>query len=223
MSAMSHATARLVRARAQRGLSLLFALMALVVISLASVALVRSVDTASLVIGNLGFKQDATATAGRATELALNWLRANAGATLHTDNAARGYYAASRDNMDATGQDTAHKGMRAVVDWTGATDCSAFAKGSYATCMRSSAPVVLGGNTVSWVITRLCAAEGNPNGLDCATPPGSSGLPGGNRGAISYGEGSLAMPFSSSQYYRVVVRVQGARGTTAFTETIAQM
>lgn len=223
MSAMSHATARSMRARAQRGLSLLFALMALVVISLASVALVRSVDTAGLVIGNLGFKQDATATAGRATELALAWLQANSGANLYADNAQVGYYAASRDSLDATGQDTAHKATRAVVDWTGATNCNSFSRGSYATCMRSSAPVVLGGNTVSWVITRLCATEGNPNGLDCATPPGSSGLPGGNKGELGYGKNPLPLPFSTSQYYRVVVRVQGPRGTTAFTETIAQM
>jgi len=66
------------RTRRQRGLSLLFALMALVVIGLASVAVVRSVDTSSLVIGNLCFKQDATAASAQMTEQALTWLQANA-------------------------------------------------------------------------------------------------------------------------------------------------
>ena len=50
--------------RRQRGVSLIFALMALAVISLAAVALVRSVDTTSLVIGNLGFKQVKAALSG---------------------------------------------------------------------------------------------------------------------------------------------------------------
>ncbi|QPF72547.1 hypothetical protein G8A07_06110 [Roseateles sp. DAIF2] len=207
---------------AQRGLSLLFALMALVVISLASVALIRSVDTTGLVIGNLGFKQDATATAGRATELAITWLIANAGAGLQNDNAQQGYYAASRDSMDPTGQSSKDVG-RAVVDWSGKGDCSTFAKDSFGSCMRSSNPQSIGGNTASWVITRLCATEGNPNGIDCATPPGSATPPGGNRGEISQKSQRIQLPFSSSQYYRVVVRVQGPRGTAAFTEAIVQM
>ena len=49
------------RRRAQRGVSLLFALMALAAMLLAAVALVRSVDSGALVLGNLGFKQEATA------------------------------------------------------------------------------------------------------------------------------------------------------------------
>ncbi len=48
----------------------LFALLALAAMSLAAVALVRSVDGGSLVIGNLGFKQDTTRAADRAAELA---------------------------------------------------------------------------------------------------------------------------------------------------------
>ena len=45
----------------QRGMSLLFTIMTLVVLSLAAVALVRSVDIGALIVGNLAFKQDATA------------------------------------------------------------------------------------------------------------------------------------------------------------------
>ena len=49
----------------QRGMSLVFALLALAALSLAGIALVRSVNTSSLVIGNLGFKQGATAAGSR--------------------------------------------------------------------------------------------------------------------------------------------------------------
>ena len=79
----------------QRGVSLLFALLALAAISLAAVALVRSVDSGSLLIGNLSFKQDATAAADRATDVARAWLMAP-GQNLVADSAGGvGYYAAS--------------------------------------------------------------------------------------------------------------------------------
>ena len=54
---------------AQRGVSLLFALMALAAMLLAAVALVRSVDSGALVLGNLGFKQEATRPPNRAAEV----------------------------------------------------------------------------------------------------------------------------------------------------------
>lgn len=44
----------------QRGVVLFFALVALVAMSLAAVALIRSVDTSTLIAGNLSFKQSAT-------------------------------------------------------------------------------------------------------------------------------------------------------------------
>ncbi|TXC66592.1 hypothetical protein FSC37_14450 [Piscinibacter aquaticus] len=78
----------------------------LVLLSLAAVALVRSVDNSALVIGNLGFKQSATASSHMATERALARLRANAsGTTLDDDGAAgTGYFATSQDNLDVTGR-----------------------------------------------------------------------------------------------------------------------
>lgn len=202
----------------QRGMSLLFALMALVVISLASVALVRSVDTSALVIGNLGFKQDANAAAAPAAEQAIKFLIQNNGATLYVDHADLGYYATSRDSMDATGQST-DKG-RAVIDW-GGTGCSSYASDSYGgVCMKASAEFPVGANMARFVITRLCAMEGDPSGNDCAVSAGGSQTPGGAKAGQDYGYRFLPMKSSSQQYYRVVVRVKGARGTVAFTETI---
>ncbi len=57
-------SARVVFARArrsgQRGVALFFALICMVAIMLAAVMLVRSVDTATLIAGNLAFQQSAT-------------------------------------------------------------------------------------------------------------------------------------------------------------------
>ena len=51
----------------QRGLALFFALIAMVAIMLAAIVLVRSVDTATLISGNLAFQQNATRSADGGT------------------------------------------------------------------------------------------------------------------------------------------------------------
>ena len=205
----------------QRGLSLLFALMALAAMSLAAAALVRSVDTGALVIGNLGFKQDATAAAAQGAELAITWLQGNVGANLHTDRPASGYYAASRDMLDVTGQGSA-AANRAVVDWA-SDSCDSYA--SYGSCIAASAELTLNGgaNHARYVITRLCATEGDPSVVDCAFPLRSAASSGGNKGVVDYKVGKAVVAVSNQQYYRVVVRARSARGTVAFTETIVQL
>lgn len=202
-------------ARAQQGVSLIFALMALVVISLGAVALVRSVDTSALVIGNLGFKQDATSAAAQAAEQAITYLNNNAGLTLQTDQASAGYYASSRDSVDMTGQ--SGDPNRTVVDWTGGGNCG--------TCVQPSAEVSLNGgnNRARYVITRLCSAAGAPNTVDCAVPVGSALTGGGNKGVTNYKDAKIETVVVNSQYYRIVVRAQSARGTVSFTETIVRL
>lgn len=60
----------------QRGVVLFFALIALVVMSLAAVALIRSVDTSTMIAGNLAFKQAATTSGDAGIETAIEWLTA---------------------------------------------------------------------------------------------------------------------------------------------------
>jgi type IV pilus assembly protein PilX len=61
----------------QRGVVLFFALIALVVMSLAAVALIRSVDTNTLIAGNLAFKQASTSSGDIGVESAIAVLAAN--------------------------------------------------------------------------------------------------------------------------------------------------
>ncbi len=96
-------------------MSLLFALMALAAMLLAAVALVRSVDSGALVLGNLGFKQEATQAADRAAEVARAWLLTTA-VDLTADSPANGYYATSQDNLDPTGRVTT-----AATSWRSST------------------------------------------------------------------------------------------------------
>jgi type IV pilus assembly protein PilX len=91
---------------------LFFALIALVVMSLAAVALIRSVDTSTMIAGNLAFKQSATNSGDSGVESAITALAAaqqamitagnnvlmNTTNVFNNDNPASGYYS----NADPT-------------------------------------------------------------------------------------------------------------------------
>ena len=217
MSPSQHA---LRSAGAQRGLSLLFALLALVALSLAAVGLVRSVGNGSLVVGNLGFKLDATATGDRGAELAITWLQNNlSGVTLDNDVTASGYYATSTDALDPTGRNTSAS-ARAVVDWN--NDSCATVSGSYTACLPASTATTVGSNSVNWVITRLCALAGSKDDVSnsCATSLTSGTLDDANSGGLDYASPKGLGATVTNPYYRVVVRTVGGRNTVSYTETI---
>lgn len=212
--------------RAQHGSALFFALIALVSLALASVALVRSVDTGTLVMGNLGLKQDATSASDQAAEAAITWITNNlAGSTLNNDNAAAGYYASSIEALDVTGG--SNDPNRALVDWNG-DDC---AYGSFTLCIKPSAFVTYKGSTesdpvkakyeikASYVITRLCTVAGPVAAGGCVTPITKVGGKAPSRGSVSYVTERLSEA-GGGPYYRIVVRAVGARGTASYTETV---
>lgn len=135
-----------VRIRKQRGVVLFFALIALVVMSLAAVALIRSVDTSTMIAGNLAFKQAATTSGDAGTENAITWLAAteaankaaavdvyaNTAHTFNVTNAATGYYS----NVDPA------LGLFADATWNAVTAIPPVIDGS--------------GNTISYIIQRIC-------------------------------------------------------------------
>ena len=214
----------------QRGATLLFTLLALVALLLSSLALVRSVDIGSLLMGNLGFKQDATASSDQATRAAVDWLTANL-ATLNSDIADSGYYASTREAtapIDVTGTHFAHaaeatRNARQLVDWDD-DDCDYADSGSYASCAITPVQVSgdINGNTASYVIFRMCDKTGDPgtdSTISCIKPPGSAGGTASVKGDLSYAE-PTRFKFGAGPYYRIVVRVQGARNTVSYTETV---
>ncbi len=74
MKTLSKPGLQRVRAMKQRGVVLFFTLIALLAMSLAAVALIRSVDTSTLIAGNLAFKQSATSSGDAGIEAAMSWL-----------------------------------------------------------------------------------------------------------------------------------------------------
>ena len=158
--------------RSQRGVSLVFSLITLVALSLAAVALIRSVDTGATILGNLSFKQDTLLAADEASRRAISWLDVNRGGnTLNTSIEAQGYRAMTVDRLDATGTRSGDN-TRAVVDWN-MNDCSDHPSTSYASCIKPLANALsLGPNDVQarWLIVRVCSAEGDPPSPGVAFP-----------------------------------------------------
>ena len=205
----------------QHGVSLLFSLIALVALALAAVALTRSVNTGALVIGNLGFKQDATLASDPVAEQAITWIANNtAGTTLNNDVPASGYYATSLDALDPAGSQ-ASAATRAVVDWD--ADNCANVSGAFSACIRPSPVVAIGDRRARYVITRLCATAGGPyaTGNNCALPVSgaSGGVSGMGASAYPGPEPEASFP---APYFRIVVRTLGARNTVSITETIVR-
>src|SRR6478736_8953259 len=90
--------------RRERGAILFVALIVLVAMSLAGIALMRSVDTNVLIAGNLAFRQGATAGGDWGVEDARAWISGNA-AILNQDQppGATFYWANWQQNLDLIG------------------------------------------------------------------------------------------------------------------------
>ncbi|MDH4287595.1 MAG: pilus assembly protein PilX [Aquincola sp.] len=207
----------------QRGVSLLFALLSLAAISLAAVALVRSVDSGTLVIGNLGFKQDATAAADRATEAARAWLM-TPGRDLTVDSAGGvGYYATSQDGLDPTGRLTSATNRMAVVDWGDPDSCSCYPT-TCSSCSRlPSNEISLNGGAVRarYLITRLCPVTGAVVATNACAQPAAVAISSEKaRGELRVGTESRPSEVAQAPYYRVIVRTVSGRNTVSFTETV---
>lgn len=220
----SHAQ-RAPAARRQRGLSIIFALLALLAMSLGAVALVRSVDSGTLVLGNLGFKQEATASADRGTQAAIEWLTTNA-AALDANDTTNGYYATAHDNLDATGQ-ASSQAARVLVDWNG-DDCAYAPGATDAQCTLAARTVVSASNdepvTLRYAIFRLCSQAAAPTatGNTCAKPASANTGPAADKGNLSYAKPAPLTAEGVGNLYRILVQATGARNTSSITETIVQ-
>jgi type IV pilus assembly protein PilX len=203
--------------RRQQGIVLYLALIILVAMTLAASALIRSVDTGTLVAGNLAFKQGATLAADGGGEAAIAYLTPLAGSsTLFTDQVSAGYYATFQSSLDLTGN--SNDSLRARVDWDG-NGCAGVTTPQ---CIAPAPALAIdaGGNTVRYIIHRLCDLPGSSNASDnsCVTyKSGSIDSP--KKGDLKVGDDKRfeSLP---TVYYRVTTRVKGPRNTVSFVETM---
>ena len=78
---------RLPTPRSQRGTMLIIALIVLVAMTLAGIATMRSVDTATIMAGNLAFRQSALNAADQGIQTAFTNLKGLSATTLNVDGA----------------------------------------------------------------------------------------------------------------------------------------
>jgi len=207
----------------QRGIALFLSLIALVVMTLAAIALIRSIDTNTLVIGNVGFKQAAVNAADRGSEAAIDWLASNYSwktnsTSLDNNNSAAGYYATYVADLDPTGTSTLTNPVR--IDWNG-DSCGSYSGG----CIKPSPEQTNADGTVtSYVITRLCRLTGGVNApsQQCNRPMATANSQNQKRNSINYIDQSLSVSFQGP-YYRIIVRAKGARNTVSYTETLVHL
>lgn len=196
---------RIARVAWQQGVVLPMTLIVMVAMTLAGIALLRSVDTSSVIAGNLAFKQSATASADLGVESAIAWLTTNY-RTLDNDQRSNGYYATRQDAVDLTGNSTA-----ATTDNLNWSDT-----GKVKTLAADRA-----GNVVSYVIHRMCDSTGAFNSATCSTEQEERG--GNSKGILcqmmTYQQCKWSK-VASHVYYRITARVSGPRNTTSYVQVV---
>ena len=191
-----------IRIAKQRGVVLFFALIALVVMSLAAIALMRSVDTSTIVAGNLAFKQSANLSADSGIEGAITWLSTQSTATLITDssaNAALGYYATSTSLATA---------LTADATWAAGSSAAATGNGIDASGTDSS------GNTTRYVIERMCRNTGAATAASCLF--GTTSVSTSGQGVKDATQAGAITISGQSPMYRVTARVTGPKNTVSY-------
>lgn len=202
----------------QRGVVLVIALIVLVVMTLAGIALVRSVDTSNIIAGNLAFQQSATHAGDRAIESAIAWLEDCVGARVFctanppfNDDAAVGYFAAG---TSITNPRTPAAGQSWDDYWKANIQTLLFNNS-----VTLAADAGTTGNTSYYIIDRLCQNAGPPTGgASCAKSPQLFTNEG--QGEES-GEPPLQLP--SLVYYRITVRTVGPRNTVSYIQALVAM
>jgi Tfp pilus assembly protein PilX len=196
--------------RNQGGVVLVIALIMLVAMTLAGIALVRSVDTSTMIAGNLAFKQSATYSGDRGVEYAITWLTDNSG-SLQNDSPANGYYASSQDTLDLTGNKT--PSAADDLDWS-----------SGGGVVKILTTPDAAGNTVAYIINRMCNTAGPLNGATCATEQDTQagGSLGGMRQMMTYQPGAWST-VANRGYYRITVRVAGPRNNVSYVQAIISL
>lgn len=200
---------------------LLAVLVMLIALMLGAVALMRMVESANLLSGNLAFKRAATLAAEAGTEAAIAWLAQQDAATLAQDQVAQGYYATDAENVDGAGNRGSGSDPWSRVDWQG--DRCAIAAAAVARCLT---PVVLpgqdaAGHTVRYVVQRLCTAAGPHAAFGSCAFHLPAEAESSSRAGLSYGR-DKRLAGTPVAYYRITARASGPRNTVSVIEVLVR-
>jgi Tfp pilus assembly protein PilX len=184
-----------------RGAVLFIALIVLVAMTLAGIAIMRSVDTTTLIAGNLAFKQGAMQSSDNGLEQAYQWLLANR-PTLSATNAGQGYNSGYATPVWTT-----------AGTWTNSVTVGTDAAGntiSYQIHRMCNCPDTLYNGVCPSLQTNQCALD-NPLGTGAPPPPAAG---------ESFTVGSPGFLQDPRLYYRITVRTQGPRSTVSYVQAM---
>jgi len=178
------------RSRSQRGVVLFIALIVLVAMTMAGIAIMRSVDTGNLISGNFAFKQGTLQAGDNGANSAITWLLANEyNGVLNNSNTGQGYMALAYT-------------APTEPDWT--TDAA------WANAVTAGTDAV--GNKAQYLINRLCDKQGsfNGGGITCTVLQQTGAAAG-----CSNGENPNAMECRKPPQllFRITTRTTGPRNT----------
>lgn len=189
----------------QDGVVLVITLFVLVAMSITAVILFRKIDIATLIAGNIAFKQGTTLAADLGVEAARTWLNANSGLSLESNQTGSAYFASFPYNSNPALQVDFHGRDASTTndfDWTTAATVTRPVNDPY---------------TISYVIHRLCDAPGKPTSVACQRSA-VGGVTLSTKGTPSYG--GYAIAAATQVYYQVTVRISGPRNTVSHVQAI---
>lgn len=194
------------RAHRQRGVVLFVALIAMVILSLAGVALVRSVDTSTGVAGNIAYRQASIAAVNDAIENSVNAVfKAKTIPSQTTAHMPSHYYASIQPNEKANGVPDVLAGDYAAMNtkYSGAG-------------LPTPVADPVSGVEVRWVIERVCNTDGGLTTATCDTLPPKV-APAGTDNKYK------PIPLPPIPNFRVTVRVdQTATNTLTYAQAFLQ-
>ena len=186
----------------QSGVTLVITLIVLVAMTLATISLMRSVDTSNIIAGNLAFQQAASHAADAGIEEAARVLL-----PLVVANHGLGCTGACEPGY-ISWHDPDHEPPH--VGWE-----------TYWNNVAASAITLVtdaNGNSVSYVVESMCDGVGQ-TGECLKAPPSMSG----NCGGSDLGAGSQQCIAITRYYYRVTSRVTGPRNTVSYIQAMLAM
>lgn len=184
--------------RRQRGVVLVISLIVLVALTLAGIALVRSTDTGNIISGNMAFRMAALHAVDTGVESAFTAITTSTGfssnPSVETSVTGGHYYPVLQ--ADAAPEDGLPD-----VNWSAVPGSD------------------ISGNTVRWVVERMCSQNvttSNDIEARCAVLPGAPNS--------SNKQGELTPSAKTmSTAYRVTIRVEGPRNTVVFAQSVIAM
>ena len=193
----------------EQGLVLFLTIVVLVAMSLAAVGLMRSVLSSNRVAGNLAFQQSAAQSAHVGLETSIAWLEQKARQRSAVDVSAERL---NNDIVIAAGEPIAYRAQR--EDPSAGESWDAFWQRNAA--WRNVLPADAAGNTPSFMIHRLCAANGAPGLVACEQGPSTTAGEGcGVDSEFDCGKARI--------YYRITVRVEGPRNAISFSQAVVSI